>query len=146
MAWVSHSIYSSWSSATGTKTGVLEGCHAWIALLWVTLNVQLKHVTLKPEAIKNLKLWVFLEVLFLWGCSSWISTSSWHAKIVCPLYLKRFHSQYASHGHQLEEWLQLLPKECLKVGLFDVHYQCITAWWHWLFNKDEGVVLNHLRN
>ena len=39
----------------------------------MTLNVQLRHtyVSLNPEAIKILKLWVPF-----WGCSIWISTRS----------------------------------------------------------------------
>ena len=28
----------------------------------------------------------------------------WHEETVCPVYLPLFHSQYASHGHLLEEW------------------------------------------
>ena len=28
----------------------------------------------------------------------------WHEGTVCPVYLPLFHSQYASHGHLLEEW------------------------------------------
>ena len=53
-----------------------------------------------------------------------------HEETIYPLYFPLFHSQYASHGHLLKEWfLTVEYQECLKAGPFDVHYQCISAWW-----------------
>ncbi len=63
------------------------------------------YVSLKPEAIKILKLCVFLIVIFLLGLLHLdFNQVLWHEKTVCPVYLPLFHSQYASHGHLLEEW------------------------------------------
>ena len=76
------------------------------------------YVSLKPEAIKILKLSVFLIVIFiLWLLHLDFNHVLWHEETICSVYLPLFHSQYASHGHLLEEWL-----ECFKVGPFDVHY------------------------
>ncbi len=63
------------------------------------------YVSLKPEAIKILKLCVFLIVIFLsrllhLGFNQVLR----HEETICPVYLPLFHSQYASHGHLLEEW------------------------------------------
>ena len=63
------------------------------------------YVSLKPEAIKILKLCVFLIVIFLLGLLHLdFNQVLRHEKIVCPVYLPLFRSQYASHGHLLEEW------------------------------------------
>ena len=63
------------------------------------------YVSLKPEAIKILKLCVFLIVIFLLGLLHLdFNQVLRHEKAVCPVYLPLFHSQYASHGHLLEEW------------------------------------------
>ena len=63
------------------------------------------YVSLKPEAIKILKLCVFLIVIFLLGLLHLdFSQVLRHEETVCPVYLPFFHSQYASHGHLLEEW------------------------------------------
>ena len=71
------------------------------------MHVQLRHiyVSLKPEAIKILKLCVFLIVVFLLGLLHLdFNQVLRHEQTVCPVYLPLFHSQYASHGHLLEEW------------------------------------------
>ena len=76
--------------ATGTKASAKREC----PLLWVSLNIQLRHiyVSLKPEAIKILKLWVAL-----WGCSTWISTRSCGMKEQSVQYTSHFsiHSMHA---------------------------------------------------
>ena len=94
--------------AKDTQTGAIEGCQTWMSL---TLNVTECmssldiYVSLKPEAIKILKLCVFLIVIFLLGLLHLdFNRVLWYEKTVCPVYLPLFHSQYASHGHLLEEW------------------------------------------
>ncbi len=94
--------------AKDTKAGAIEGCQTWMSLtLSVTecmssLDI---YVSLKPEAIKILKLCVFLIVIFLLGLLHLdFNQVLRHEKTVCPVYLPLFHSQYASHGHLLEEW------------------------------------------
>ena len=63
------------------------------------------YVSLKPEAIKILKLCVFLIVIFLLGLLHLdFNQVLRNEKTVCPVYLTFFHSQYASHGYLLEEW------------------------------------------
>ena len=62
------------------------------------------YVSLKPEAIKILKLCVFLIVIFLGLVHLDFNQVLRHEETVCPVYLPLFHSQYASHGHLLEEW------------------------------------------
>ena len=63
------------------------------------------YVSLEPEAIKILKLCVSLIVIFLLGLLHLdFNQVFWLEKTVCPVYLPLFHSQYASHGHLLEEW------------------------------------------
>ena len=62
------------------------------------------YVTLKSEAIKILKLCVFLIVVFLSGLLHLdFNQVLRHEEAVCPVYLPLFHSQYATHGHLLEE-------------------------------------------
>ena len=62
-------------------------------------------VSLKPEAITILKFCVFLIVIFLLGLLHLdFNQVLRHEKTVYPVYLPLFHSQYASHGHLLEEW------------------------------------------
>ncbi len=63
------------------------------------------YVSVKPEAIKILKLCVFLMVIFLLGLLHLdFNQVLRHEKTVCPVYRPLFHSQYASHGYLLEEW------------------------------------------
>ena len=93
------------------------------------------YVSLKPEAIKILKLWVFLTVIFLLGLLHLdFNQVLRHEKTVCPVYLPLFHSQYASHGLSFRGMVLVALtaeyQECLKAGPFDVHYQCISALWH----------------
>ena len=92
------------------------------------------YVSLKPEAIKILKLCVFLIVTFLLGLLHWISTR--------PCSMKKQSVQYTSHFsiHSMQAMaicsrnvlvaLTAEYQECLKAGPFDVHYQCISAWLH----------------
>ena len=94
--------------AKDTKGGAIEGCQTWMSLtLSVTecmssLNI---YVSIKPEAIKILKLCVFLMVIFLLGLLHLnFNQVLRHEKTVCPVYLPLFYSQYASHGYLLEEW------------------------------------------
>ena len=63
------------------------------------------YVSLKPEAIKILRLCVFLIVIFLLEllCLDF-NQDLQHEETVCPVYLPLFQSQYASHGHLLEVW------------------------------------------
>ena len=63
------------------------------------------YISLKPQAIKILKLCVFLIVIFLLGLLYMdLNQVLRHEKTVCPVNLPLLHSQYASHGHLLEEW------------------------------------------
>ena len=93
--------------AKDTKAGALEGCQTWMSLtLSVTecmssLDI---YVRLKPEAIKILKLCVFLIVVFLLGLLHLdFNQVLRHEKTVWPVYLPLFYLQYASRGHLLEE-------------------------------------------
>ena len=94
--------------AKDTKAGAIEGCQTWMSLtLSVTecmssLDI---YVSLTPEAIRILKLCVFLIVIFLLGLlHPDFNQVLRHEKTVCPVYLPLFRSHYASHGHLLEEW------------------------------------------
>ena len=94
--------------AKDTKAGAIEGCQTWMSLTlsvteWMSsLDI---YVSVKPEAIKILKLCVFLMVIFLLGLIHLdFNQVLRHEKTVCPVYSPLFHSQYASHGHLLEEW------------------------------------------
>ena len=63
------------------------------------------YVSVKPEAIKILKLCVFLMVIFLLGLLHLdFNQVLWHEETVCPVYLPLFLSQHASHDHLLREW------------------------------------------
>ena len=94
--------------AKDTKAGAIEGCQTWMSLTLSDTECMSSldiYVSLKPEAIKILKLCVFLIVIFLLGLLHLdFNQVSWHEETVCPVYLPLFHSQYASHGHLLEEW------------------------------------------
>ena len=94
--------------ATGTKAGAKEGCQTWMSLTLSdtecvsNLDIYVSH---KPKAIKILKLCVFLIVIFLLGLLHLdFNQVLRHEETDCPVYLSLFHSQYASHGHLLEEW------------------------------------------
>ena len=86
------------------------------------------YVSLKPEAIKILKLCVFLIVIFLLGLLHLdFNQVSWHEETVYPLYHPLVHSQYASHDHASVRGMVLVAltaeyQECLKVGPFDMRY------------------------
>ena len=83
--------------AKDTKAGAIEGCQTWMSL---TLSV--------TECMSSLDIYVSLYVLiviFLLGLLHLdFNQVLRHEKTVCPVYLPLFHSQYASHGHLLEEW------------------------------------------
>ena len=133
------------SLAKDTKAGAIEGSQTWMSLtLSVTecmssLDI---YVSLKPEAIKILKLCVFLIVIFLWGCCTWIPTRSCGMKKQSVQYTSHFpiHSMQAMAicsrngfsclncgiSRVLESW----PLRCA----LSVHL-CMVALW--LFNKDE---------
>ena len=85
------------SPAKDTKAGAIEGCQTWMSLtLSVTecmssLDI---NVSLKPEAIKILKLCVFLIVIFLLGLLYLdFNQVLRHEKTVCPVYFPLLHSQ-----------------------------------------------------
>ena len=102
-----HYSFSVFFPATGTKAGDTEGCQTWMSLTLSDTEcpAQTIYVSLKPEAIKILKLWVFLIVIFLLGLLHLdFNQVLWHEERVCPVYLPLFHSQYASHVYLLEEW------------------------------------------
>ena len=91
------------------------------------------YVSLKPEAIKILKLCVFLIVIFLLGLLHLdFNQVLRHEETV------QFTSHFSIHSMQAmaicsRNGLVALTaeyQECLKAGPFDVHYQCISAWWH----------------
>ena len=62
------------------------------------------YVSLKPEAIKILKLCVLIVIFFLGLLHLDFKQVLRPEKTVWSVYLPLFHSQYASHGHLLEEW------------------------------------------
>ena len=97
-----------------TKAGATEGCQTWMSLAFSVTECMSSldiYVSLTLEAIKILKLCVFLIVIFLLGLLHLDfnqvlrqeKTKNKNKKN-CPVYLPLFHSQYASHGHLLEEW------------------------------------------
>ena len=99
------------------------------------------YVSLKPEAIKILKLCVFLIVISsFWGCSTWISTRSCgmkkhHKKTpslssIPPTFPFTVWKPWPSARGMVLVALTAEYQECLKAGPFDVHYQCISAWLH----------------
>ena len=94
--------------AKDTKAGAIEGCQTWISLTLSVTECMTSldiYVSLKPEAIKILKLCVFLIVIFVLGLLHLdFNQVLRYEKTVCPVYLPLFHSQYASHGYLLEEW------------------------------------------
>ena len=125
-------------TATGTKASAMEGCQTWMSL---TLNVTecpaYIYVSLKPEAIKILKLWVSF-----WGCSTWISTRSCGTKEQCVQY----NSHFSIHSMQAMAICSRNGSSCLNCGISIV----LESWPFWcelllhlcmvalrLFNKDE---------
>ena len=94
------------------------------------------YVSLKPEAIKILKLCVFLIVIFLLGLLHLdFNQVLRHEETVCPVYLAPTFpftvcKPWASARGMVLVALTVEYQECLKDGPFDVHYQCISAWWH----------------
>ena len=123
--------------ATGTKASAMEACQTWMSLTLSNTDSSLDiYVSLKPEAIKILKLWISF-----WGCSTWISTRS------CGM--KKQSVQYTSHFsiHSMQAmaiWLKN-GSSCLNCGIsrelesWPFWYEllmhlCMVALW--LFNKD----------
>ena len=102
--WFDKSLLAFWNYClTVTKAGAIEGCQTWMSS---TLSDTECMSSLKHEAIKILKLCVFLIVIFLLGLFHLdFSQVLRHEETVCPVYLPLFHSQYASHGHLPEEWI-----------------------------------------
>ena len=94
--------------AKDTKAGAIEGCQTWMSLTLSNsgcMSCLDIYVSLKPEAIKILKRCVFLIVIFLLGLLHLdFNQVLRHEETICPVYLPLFHSQYAGHGHLLEEW------------------------------------------
>ena len=125
--------------AKDTKAGAIEGCQTWMSLtLSVTecMSSLDTYVSLKPEAITILKLCIFLMVIFLWGL--------FHLDFHPGIAAWKKSVQYTSHSIPFtacKPWpsaqamvlvaLTAEYQECLKTGPFDVHYQCISAWWHY---------------
>ena len=86
-------------------------------LFWVTLNVQVRHIyaSLNPEAIKILKLWVSLIVIFLSGLlrSTWISTRSCGIKKQSVQYT----SHFSIHSMQAVAICSRNGSSCLNCGI-----------------------------
>ena len=109
-------------------------------LLWVTLNVHLRHiyiyiyVSLKPEATKIHKFWVSF-----WGCSTWISTRSCGMKEQSVQYT----SHFSIHSMQAIAICSRNGSSCLNCGISRV----LESWLFWCellmqlcmvaFNKDD---------
>ena len=95
------------------------------------------YLSLKPEAIKILKLWVSF-----WGCSTWISTRSCGMKEQSVPYT----SHFSIHSMQAMAICSSSGSSCLNCGISRVleswpfwcellMHLCMVALW--LFNKDE---------
>ena len=94
------------------------------------------YVSLKPGAIKILKLCVFLIVIFLLGLLHLdFNQVLQHEETVCipPTFPFTVCRPWPSARGMVLVALTVEYQECLKACPFDVHYQCISAW----FNKDE---------
>ena len=132
--------------AKDTKAGAIEGCQTWMSLtLNVTENMSSLdiYVSLKPEAIKILKLCVFLIVIFLLGAAPpgfQPGLVAWRKQSVQYTSLFSIHSVQAmaicsGNGSSCLNWgisrvLESWPFRCA----LSMHL-CMVALW--LFNKDE---------
>ena len=94
------------------------------------------HVSLKLEAIKILKLCVFLIVIFLLGLLHLdFNQVLRYEKTVCrssipPNFPFTVCKPWLSARGMVLVALTAEYQECLKAGPFDVRYQCISPWWH----------------
>ena len=88
------------------------------------------YVSLKPEAIKILKLCVFLIGVappgFQPGLAVWKNSLS----RIPPTFPFTVCKPWPSARGMVLVALTAEYQECLKAGPFDVHYQCVSAWWH----------------
>ncbi len=130
--------------AKDTKAGAIEGCQTWMSLtLSVTecmssLDI---YVSLTPEAIKILKLCVFLIVIFLLGLLHLdFNQVLRHEKTV------QYTSHFSIHSMQAMAICSRNGFSCLNCGISRVleswpfrcalsMHLCMVALW--LFNKDE---------
>ena len=101
--------------AKDTKASAIEGCQTSMSLTLSDTECMSSldiYVSFKPEAIKILKRCILDSHLpfgavpsgFQPGLAAVYLPLFQHEETVCPVYLPLFHSQYASHGHLLEEW------------------------------------------
>ena len=98
------------------------------------------YVSLTPEAIKILKLCVFLIVIFLLGLLHLdFNQVLRHEKkkkkkkkmsSIPPTFPFTVCKPWPSARGMVLVALTAEYQECLKAGPFDVHYQCISAWLH----------------
>ena len=129
--------------AKDTKTGAIEGCQTWMSLTLSVIECMSSldiYVSLKPEAIKILKLCVFLIVIFLLGLLQldfnqvlqhektvqYTSHFSIHSMQAMAISRNGFSCLNCGISRVLESW----PFRCA----LSVHL-CMVALW--LFNKDE---------
>ena len=124
--------------AKDTKAGAIEGCQTWMSLTFSVTECMSSldiYVSLTPEAIRILKLCVFLIVIFLLGLlqldfnqvlRKWKNSLS----SIPPTFPFTVCTPWPSARGMVLVALTAEYQECLKAGPFDVHYQCISAWLH----------------
>ena len=93
------------------------------------------YVSLKPEAIKILKLCVFLIVIFLLGLihldfNQVLRHEKNSLSSIPPTFPFTICKPWSSARGMVLVALTAEYQECLKAGPFDVHHQCISAWLH----------------
>ena len=113
-----------WSHQDSQVLGILDrGCSTWIltsfcGMISKTWSILCVRVKINKRSFEPFCVWIL-----------------WHEETLCTLYTSYFSIHIvpamaicSMNGCScLNCWI---PKECLKVGRFDVHYQCISAWWH----------------
>ena len=130
--------------AKDTKAGAVEGCQTWMSVTLSDTECMSSldiYVSLKPEAIKIFKLWVFLIVIFLLGLLHLnFNQVLWHEETVCP-----DTSHFSIHNMQAMVICSRNGSSCLNCGISRVleswpfrcallMHLCMVALW--LFNKD----------
>ena len=100
-------------------------------LLWATLNVQLRHKC-QPQTWSHQDSQALIILLgaappgFQPGLVAWRNSLS----SIPPTFPFTVCKPWPSARGMVLVALTAEYQECLKAGPFDVHYRCISAWWH----------------